>query len=345
MKKVLLILILQNFAASVAHCQSFSVDELITLSNLPSNNIDHFMRKKGFVLSGSISDSVTMRAGFIQKLKSNKKDIETKRSIDIYIKNDAKCFTLHTSVLNEYIEGQRRIIKSAFIYDTLKDMSKASSMLFQKDNITIMATREVRDSIMQYSFELKQKSIPSSLKYAEDLLQFDSHEFLVSFFGEQNVKKDLYYLSEKELKKCSVLFSGTPRQAVFVWGDEINLNNLAYVIVSNVLPTEGAKKINPLSGNNEWQLKNGIYPGMAIKDLLKINEMDFDIYGNKSELAFIVKPNEYGKIDFKKTAVMLSCHGCFDNKIFNQKLVSALDVAKANLPMLVFDVVIYSSSR
>lgn len=300
MKKVLLILILQNFAAAVAHCQSFSVDELITLSNLPSNNIDHFMRKKGFVLSGSISDSVTMRAGFIQKLKSNKKDIETKRSIDIYIKNDAKCFTLHTSVLNEYIEGQQRIIKSAFIYDTLKNVSKASSMLFQKDNITIMATREVRDSIMQYSFELKQKSIPSSLKYAEDLLQFDSHEFLVSFFGEQNVKKDLYYLSEKELKKCSVLFSGTPRQAVFVWGDEINLNNLSYVIVSNVLPTEGAKKINPLSGNNEWQLKNGIYPGMAIKDLLKINEMDFDIYGNKSELAFIVKPNEYGKIDFKK---------------------------------------------
>ncbi|MEO5781954.1 MAG: hypothetical protein ABIQ07_01705 [Ginsengibacter sp.] len=155
----------------------------------------------------------------------------------------------------------------------------------------------------------------------------------------------MYYLSEKELKKCSVLFSGTPRQAVFVWGDDNNMNDLSYVLVSNILPTEGAKKSSSFTGNNEWQLKNGICPGMALKDLLKINEVDFDIYGNKSELAFIVKPNESGKVDFRKTAVMLSCHECFDNKIFDQKLVSALDVAKANLPMRVFDVVIYASNR
>lgn len=345
MKKILLILILQNFATGKAYCQSFTVDELVTLAYLPSKNIDHYMNKKRFVLSGSISDSVTMRAGFIQKVKAKKKDVEPKRSIDIYIKNDSKNFTLHTSVLNEYLEGKRRLIKSAFIYDTLKDISKEPSMLFQKGNITIQATSVVQDGIAQYSFDLKEKVIPSSLKYAEDLLQFDSHEFLVSFFGGQNVKKDMYYLSEKEFKKCSVLFSGTPRQAVFIWGDDINLNNLSYILLTNELPTEGAKKSNPLSGNNEWQLKNGIYPGMALKDLLKINEMDFDIYGNKSELAFIVKPNEYGKIDFRKTAVMLSCHECFDNKIFNQKVVSALDVAKANLPMLVFDIVIYPSYR
>ena len=82
---------------------------------------------------------------------------------------------------------------------------------------------------------------------------------------------------------------------------------------------------------------------MAIKELLKINEMDFDIYGNASELAFMVKPGENGKIDFKKTAVMLSCNNCYDNKMFNQKVVSALDVAKANLPMYVYDVIIYPS--
>ena len=342
MKRLLLILII-HFAIGNANCQSFSVDELVTLANMPSKNIDHYMYKKGFVLSGSISDSFIMSAGFVQKIKRGKNNKEPKRSIDIDIKNGVKYITLQTTALNEFQEGELRLIKSGFIYDTQKVVSKEPSMLFQKANITILAGKHFVDSITQYSFYLTEKAVPSSLTYAEDLLQFDSHEFLSSFFGVQNVKKDMYYLSEKELKKCSVLFNGTPRQVVFVWDDDINMNKLSYILVSNVLPTEGAKMNNPLSQNNEWQLKNGIYPGMALKDLLKINEMDFDIYGNKSELAFIVKPNGEGKIDFKKTAVMLSCHECFDNKIFNQKIVSALDVAKANLPMRVFDVVIYTS--
>ena len=343
MKKLLLILILQNFAVGKVQCQSFTVDELVTLAHLPSKNIAHFINKKGFFLSWSSSDSVTTRASFNQKNKSGKKSIPTGRWIDIYIKGDSKCITLHTPALNEYLEGEQRLIKSGYFYDTLKDVKKESSMLFQKANITIKAKKEVQDSIIQYSFDLKEKSIPSSLMYAEDLLQFDSHQFLTSYFGEQNVKKDMYYLSETELKKCSVLFNGTPRQVVFVWGDELYLNNLSYIIVSNVLPTKGGKENNPLSQNNEWQLKNGIYAGMPLKELLKINEMDFDIYGNKSELAFLAKPNQEGKVDFKNTAIMLSCHECFDNKIFNQKLVSALAVAKANLPMRVFDVVIYPS--
>jgi hypothetical protein len=55
----------------------------------------------------------------------------------------------------------------------------------------------------------------------------------------------------------------------------------------------------------------------------------------------MVKPEMSGKIDFKKTAVLLSCSSCFDDKIFNKKQVSALDVAKANLPMHVYDVIIY----
>lgn len=344
MKRILLILILQGFAG-IAYCQSFTVDELVTLAYLPSKNIDHYLNKKGFVLSWSSSDSGTMRAIFIEKAKFKKLNVGPRKRIEIYLKNDSKNFTFYTSELNEYVEGQRRLVKSGFFYDTLKDITKESSMLFQKANLSIRACTEVEDSITSYSFKLNQKAIPSTLMYAEDLLQFDSHQFLVSFFGEQNVKKDMYYLSEKELKRCSVLFSGTPRQAVFVWEDEIYLNDLSYILVSNVLPTEGAKNNNPLSHHNEWQLKNGIYAGMALKDLLKINEMDFDIYGNKSELAFLAKPNQYGKVDFTKTAVMLSCHECFDNKIFNQTLVSALDVAKANLPMHVFDVVVYPSRK
>jgi hypothetical protein len=343
MKKLFAILILQFFVAGKTQCQSFTVDELITLADLPSKNIEHYMSKKGYVLFSRVSDSTTMNATFTPNIKGNKKILDPARSIDIDIKNNSKYFTLHTSALNEFFEGELRLIKEGFFYDTLKDIKKEYSMLFQKANVTVKTTTQIHDGAIVYSFNLKEKGIPSSIKYAEDLLQFDSHEYLVSFFGEQNVKKDLYYLTDKDLKKCSILFSGTPRQAVFIWSDDINLNDLLYILVTNSLPTEGAKKTYPVSQNNEWQLKCGIYPGMGLRDLLKINETDFDIYGNKSELAFLVKPNEYGKIDFKKTAVMLSCHECFDNKIFNQKEVSALDVAKANIPLRVFDIAIYPS--
>ena len=345
MKKILLILILYNFASGTADGQSFNIDNLVKVASLPSKDIDHFMNKNGYVLTSSKLENEAMEASFSVKVKKNKPYIGPKRTINIYLKDDSKYFTLHTSSLNEYVDGQRSLIKSGFFYDEQKDVSKDTSILFQKGNTLIQATAGEVDGIPQYSFRLKVKKIPSAIKYAEDLLQFDSHEFLASFFGEQNIKKDMYYFSEKELKKCSVLFSGTRYQVVFVWGDENNLNNLLYILIPHALPTAGAEKKNPVTGNNEWQFRNGIYPGMDIKELLRLNEMDFNIYGNTSELAFMVKPVDNGKIDFKKTAVMLSCNNCDDIKMFNQQEVSALAVAKKDLPMYVTDVIIYPSHR
>ena len=123
----------------------------------------------------------------------------------------------------------------------------------------------MEDSVAKYTFKLKQRKIPDSVLYAEDLLQFDSNEFLESYFGEKNVTKDLYYFSEKELKKCSVLFNGTLYQAAFVWGDENNLDNLSYIIVSNLLPTKDGKQNSIVNENNAWKFQNGIHHGMDSK--------------------------------------------------------------------------------
>ncbi|MEP7144817.1 MAG: hypothetical protein ABI707_18175 [Ferruginibacter sp.] len=346
MKRILIILILQIFANGITQSQSFDIDDLVNLSTLPSKNIGHFMNKKGFALFKRKLDGDTIEASFMAKIKANK-DITTgpERTIDIYLRGDSKYFTFYTSSAKEYQDGRQNLIKSGFFYDDKKDISKEPSVLFQKGNVAVQATTETQNNLTQYVFKLKVKKVPSVVKYAEDLLQFDSHELLVSFFGEPNVKKDMYYLTETELRKCSVLFSGTRYQVVFVWGDENNLNNLAYVLIPHVLPTAGAEKNNGIVGNNEWQFQNGMYQGMAIKELLRLNETDFDIYGSESELAFMVKPEESGKIDFHKTAVMLSCNNCDDIKMFNKRIVSALDVAKKDLPMYVNDVIIYPSNR
>ena len=341
MKHILLILILQNFTTLNVHSQSFTVDDLITLTSLQPKNIDRFMNKNGFAVKDSKYENDITQTTFSEKVRRNTNVETQKRTVDIYLGDDSKYFVLRTSSLKEYLDDQRSLMKSGFFYDDKKDISSEPSMLFQKENITVEASSLHENGIPQYNFKVKVKRKPSTIKYAEDLLQFDSHEFLVSFFGANNVTKDFYYFSEKELRKCSVLFGGTKYQVVFVWENESEFTNISYILIPRVLPTAGVERTNAFTENNEWQFKNGIYPGMTLKELLRLNEMNFDIYGNTSELAFMVMPGEGGRIDFKQTAVTLNCNGCNDIKMFNKKSVSALEVAKKDLPMYVADVIIY----
>jgi hypothetical protein len=325
--------------------QSFTVSDLLKLSTLPSKCIDQFMSKKGFSLTGGKLENDVMQTEFTLKPKIKKNYVGPWRTIDISFSNDKKIFTFHTSSLNELLLGQQLLSSQEFFYDHKKNVQKDFPLFFQKGNIAVQTSFASDDSIPEYTFSLTVKKLPAGIKYAEDLLQFDSHEFLVSFFGEQNVKKDLYYFSKNELQKCSVLFSGTPYQVVFVWGDADNLNKLLYIIVPRKLPTVSAAKENSVTGNSEWQFRNGIYPGMDVKELLRLNQFDFDIYANKSDLAYMVKPGENGKINFKKIAVNLSCSMCDDLKMFNQQEVSAIEVAKNDIPMYVNDVILYPSEK
>ncbi|MEP6583670.1 MAG: hypothetical protein ABJA90_05375 [Ginsengibacter sp.] len=345
MKRFLLIILLQHLALTTLHSQSFSVNDLVGLASIPAKNIDHFMSKNGFISSGNKWGADTIGTCFIQKAKKNKTTVIPERSVDLFMKDDSKYFCFHTNSLTEFLDGQKFLIKKGFIYDTKKEIIKEPSLLFQKWNNTVQAIREIKNGREEYSFILRERKIPSEIVFAEDLLKFDSHEFLVSFFGEENVKKDLYYFSEKELKKCSVLFGNSSHQVVFVWDDENNLNNLAFILVSNIIPTVNSPKREGVISNNEWKLKCGMHPGMSVKDLIALNENDFEIYGNQSELGLMIKPGTNGKIDFKKTAVMLSCKSCNTDKFLQKLEVSALDVAKQNLPMYVFDIIIYPTAN
>ena len=120
------------------------------------------------------------------------------------------------------------------------------------------------------------------------------------------MKKDVYYFSEKKLKKCSVLFGNSNRQVVFVWEDEDNLRELSYILISGVLPTENGMPFNDNISRNKWTFKSGIYSGMSIRDLLDLNGKDFTFYGEDSEFSMMIEPGNTGNIDFKKTGIMLT---------------------------------------
>lgn len=303
------------------------------------------MNKKGFLPGGrSFQDDGVMVTFFEKKSNDEKDTVHINRSIDLYKKGDTWCFALHTSSFDEYLDGQNRLKQAGFFYinskDTVsnsKDTSLMTAELFQKRNITVQASSGVTDDETVHTFLLQKKELPNpdNIRYAEDLLKFDSHEHLVSVFGENNVKKDFYFFSEKELKNCSVLFGNSNRQVVFIWDDENNLNKLSFIMISGVLPTASTIEYDGNISQNAWTLKNGIYSGMRVKNLLELNENDFKFYGIDSEFSLMVEPVKTGNIDFKKIGIVLNCFNCNGPVLLNKPKVSATDAVDNSLALYV----------
>ena len=344
MPRLLFILILHSIFICGARGQTITVDDLLTLSNLPTKNIDHFMNRKGFVTGGSSLAYNATAVSFFQKKSKKKKSIPPSviQSVDIYTKGDSYCFTLHTSSMADYTDGKNRLKREGFFYDKSRDDSGAVSLLFQKRTITILADSSRTDTSTQFNFSLQIKELPEpgTIRDAEDLLKFDSHEYLATVFGESNVKKDVYYFTEKEMKKCSILFANTSRQAIFVWEDEGNLRKLSYVLVSSISPTLNAVRYSGYVSPNRWTTKNGISASMSLRELLQLNGNDFEFYGINSEFAYMVEPIRTGNIDFKKTGVMLGCLDCSDSKLLEKTKVSAANAVDKNLYLYIFYIMI-----
>src|SRR6185295_13675403 len=101
MKWISLILILHNFATTKAHSQSFTVDDLITLTSLQPRKIDRFMDKNGFAVKNSKYENAITQTTFSEKARNSKNFVAPKRTVDIYLSDDSKYFVLHTSSLKE----------------------------------------------------------------------------------------------------------------------------------------------------------------------------------------------------------------------------------------------------
>jgi hypothetical protein len=84
---------------------------------------------------------------------------------------------------------------------------------------------------------------------------------------------------------------------------------------------------------NKWILKNGIYPGMRIGDLLRLNSNDFKFYGNQSEYSFMVEPKITGSINFKWIGIGLNCFNCDRSMVMDKSKVSAADAVNNNLAL------------
>jgi hypothetical protein len=324
---------------------SFTVDDLLDLSSLPSKKIGNYMEKKGFAPASRTTDKNMPATSFFEKTKRRKRDtaVAITRNIDLYKKGNSLFYALHTLSQDDYKNGQVFLRNAGFFCSSKNIIEDTAIGLFQKGNVLIETSSKVEDSIQVYTFLLQKKQLPhpDSISFAEDLLAFDSHEYLVSFFGQKNVKKDLYFLSEKELKSCSVIFGNSRRQAVFVWDDEKNMRGLSFVLISDVMPTVEATNFDGTIYNNEWRLKNGIHAGMSIAELVMRNKKDFLFYGSQSKSEYRIMTEKSGELDFSTNQVVLGCNNCNGTKIMNSSSVSAMQAVQENMGMYVYYLMLF----
>jgi hypothetical protein len=341
MGKLLLILVLLSPAMCIAQSQSFTIDDLVHLSSLSPQGFDDYVIKKNFsVKRRSLVDNQMGYTFFEREIPGDSSGIN--RSISIYKKGDLWCVALHTSSRDEFINGRNRLKRMNFFDDARNDTSVNVPLLFQRKAVTIQTSCATEQEAPVYTFFLTKKEIPDagSMHYAEDLLNFDSHEYLVACFGENNVKRDTYIFSGKESKKCSVLFPNSSEQAVFIWDEENNYRKLSYVLISGTLSVPDAPQYSGAFGQNKWELKNGIYQGMRISDLLRLNSNDFKFYGNQSEFSMMVEPKVTGSINFKFIGIGFNCFNCDRAAVLNNPKVNASDAVNNNLAMHVSCIII-----
>ena len=335
--------------ANNVYSQGFSAKDFLFASSLSTKKVEAYLNKRQFVPSGSRSQNGTLVNIYSpkpeKKSKKKKDTLTIKRTIEwSHLKNNFS-FTYLTSLKDEFDENLRILKETGFFCGNEKD---TVAVLFQRRDVTVQARlvkEPTGDTLYSLFYQQHEVPIPDSIQVAEDLLRFTSHEFLVSVFGEKNVIKDLYYFSEKEFSKCTVLFPKTSRQAVFIWNDEANLCKPAYLVIGGNTNTASSANYDGVIDENVWHSKDGIYSGMSLYSLIKLNGNGFKFYGKNSKFPYMVVPENSGTLNFNKSRVVLGCLNPTGSSLLNNATISAEDIISDNLGLYVFMIMLMPATN
>jgi hypothetical protein len=343
MKRFLLfIFIISTLLPSNGYGQSLLVKDFLNVSSLSPKKFNGYLSKRNFIPVSKWFQNDTIINTYRLKTKKRTKDTSVTRIIETYQKDKNFSFAFNTSSRYEYTVGKKELKDEGFFCGNEDDTCN-TSLFFQRKNISVLVNTIIKDECdTLYSFLFHEEELPllASIHYAEDLLQFSSHEYLVGVFGEKNVKKDLYYFSEKEINRCSILFPRTKRQAVFIWKDEANLCQLSSVIIGGNIPTANSISYKEVIAENNWMSKDGVYLGMGLNNLAKLNGNDFKFYGKNSEFPFMVLPENTGAVNFKKNVVVLGCLSPNSTRLLDRTIVHVNEALSDDPGMYVFMIMI-----
>jgi hypothetical protein len=159
----------------------------------------------------------------------------------------------------------------------------------------------------------------------------------VEVFGKENVKTDVFYFSETETNKCSVLYPNSNREAIFIWDDEVNMRDLDFVVIGGSLkPRVYTNSVNQVS-HNSWISKQGVYCGMTLKEVEKLNEAPLRFYNWDTESAGYLAPNNKGMV--------FNCLNCTFTKVANTKITESSFALQENQKVYVTTLIILPDKK
>ncbi len=326
MRKKLLFFYFFIFISFSCSAQAFAPINILDAIKITSKKIDSYFLQNGFSFSGytTNTDSIIKDYSFKRSAKLKHND-SLERSISLYNQKENFCLSYRTTSSKEFNQIVSSLIKEGFFCATQVDTSYTLPRLFQFSDVIIKIWAKPIDSLIEYTFQIKRYNLPkpTEIEFAEDLLSFNSQESLRYYFGEKNVKKDFYYLSENKLGKCSVLFANTNRQVVFLWSDEINNCEIEKLFIGGQLMVKSAIDNRQNVAENLWRLKSGIRPGMSLYQLRQLNDAAFNFNGGKSVNTGMIFNDSTGKINFKKENIILGCVNCNDPAFLSKSVINS----------------------
>jgi len=308
--------------STLAYSQPFYIKDIIDFTGYTVNKFDnHITKKKDFQRDYYAPQESVAINNYIQK---QKKDDLAIRRIAFDSKAGKTAIHYQTSVQQEQ-EALLQQLKAIGFKAYADDTNELAGQVLQYGNLRAYISTEVMDSVALYTFIIERKELPRAkdLQFAEDLLPISSHEYLCYVFGEKAVKKDVFYYSETETNKCSVLFPNTNRQLIFIWNDEKNYSNTAFIIVGGQLRPIGAAQTTMSIEHNLWRSKQGIYSGMTLRELQALNEEPINFYSWGQEQEGMLAPKNQGKLDFSKIGLVMNCLNCKDENYQQAGVVSS----------------------
>ncbi|MGC4103293.1 hypothetical protein [Ferruginibacter sp.] len=339
MRRLLLFtcLLLMGMAAA-AQMATMDISEL---SYVPKQKFDSYISKKGFLFTGTSYMTDTIARDF--DYRPGKADtIPVQRSVTSFSTKEDFSLIYRTTSAKEFQKIKADIKKEGFFCNREKDSLTAPSLLFQHNDVTVLVSSKAIDTLTEYSFFVKKQDLPrpKEISYAEDLVYFNSHEQLRFYFGEKNVQKDIYYLSDQQLGKCSVLFPNTSRQVVFLWADAANNCGLAKIYIGGQLMAASTMQYEQNIPENEWRLRDGIRPGMSLYQLRRLNDAAFNFNGGRSANTGLVATDSTGKLDFKKASIILGCMNCTDDGFTRTAVINSDDAIQEERILFVHTIIL-----
>lgn len=347
MRKILLLFFCW-LSVTAIQAQQLSASKLIDMSSSTIAKIESQLQNKKYHSIGTetFSDTAVKTYQYRPAFKGSKKKQADSVSRRVSIASLKETFTItyQTTLKAEYAALIDALKKDSFRCEYEKDSTvEVKSYLYQHEDYTADAKTKEEDGATWYCITFFKKELPvnKNLHFAEDLLDFTSHEYLVFYFGEKNVKKDVYYFSRNDIVKCSVLFANTKRQVIFIWRDGLNRRKLDNILIGGAHKLKSQEGDNRFTAENDWILKNSVRPGMPIFELRAMNEGNFSFCGGDSPNPGLIFSESTGRLDFKSVDVILGCMNCTDDKYLSSQVMYADKAMEDGRILFVLTIVLY----